>query len=344
MNGHNVRHLVLALTVLALGGSSAQACGHCRSWFGAAPVTTYAGYAPYTAAYAPACGQTVSYMPQTSYRTVYVNAPVVAYQPVSACNPCTGCPTTVMRPVVSYVTQARLVPYTTYRPVVAAAPACCGAAPAVAAYAPSCCGRAPVVAAYTPAVVPATAYAPVAAAPAPCCGAAAAVPSVTTSAPGAVGAAVPSLVQPPSYPAGAGGAPPSTFSSPQSSANPPSLYPPATAYPAPGTYQNSTTPAPVAAPSVTTQPSTLSPAVPAPQNKTFDTPPVPKPEPESRLILPPRNEPASDGNRALRGLDPENNQDRFTAIPLRHPVAVRPASVITLQARPNDATWQASRP
>jgi hypothetical protein len=116
----------------------------------------------------------VNYAPQTCYRTVYVNTPVVAYQPVAACNPCTGCATTVMRPVTSYVMQPRMVAYTSYRPVVTAgyAPAC-----------PTCAPAAPVATAayYAPAVAPA--------APAPCCGASyapAPAAGVATAAPGAV--------------------------------------------------------------------------------------------------------------------------------------------------------------
>jgi hypothetical protein len=81
----------------------------------------------FSAGYAPA-PTVCNYVPQTCYRTVYVNTPVVAYRPVTSCDPCTGCPTTCYRPVTTYVTQARLVPYTTYRPVYAARPVCspCG--------------------------------------------------------------------------------------------------------------------------------------------------------------------------------------------------------------------------
>ena len=158
MLSHRFRGAVLALMVVALPASAAHACGCGRGLFGSnttyyAPYT--ARYAPYVANYAPAgCGQVVNYMPQTYYRTVYVNAPVMAYSPVTACNACGGA-TTVMRPVTTYVTAARLVPYTTYSPVVTAmAPACgggCGAvAPATAYYAPAavapaapaCCGTA----------------------------------------------------------------------------------------------------------------------------------------------------------------------------------------------------------
>jgi hypothetical protein len=234
-----------------------------------------------------------------------------------------------MRPVVSYVTQAQVVPYTTYRPVVMAARPCCGAAPVVASYAP--------------------AYAAVPAAPAPCCGAAAAGSIVTSAPPGTPGAAVPSLA----YPQANGGA--STFQpTPGQVATPtPSLYPPPSAnpptgtyapnYPSNGAFQGSTTPAPGAAPPAG---SLSQPPQAAPETKTFQNPPEEKkPEPESRLLLPPRGEPTnSDGNRAMRGLDPESNQDRFTAIPLRPAYAVRPASLIVPAAEhPRDATWQAAR-
>jgi hypothetical protein len=118
-----------------------RACG-----CGAQPAT----YAPAT--YAPAVVQAplpaptvVNYVPQTCYRTQYVNAPVTTYRPVMGCDPCTGFPVTTMRPVTSYVQQARLVPYTTYRAVVAAAPCspCGGAAVRYAPAAPcSGCGSA----------------------------------------------------------------------------------------------------------------------------------------------------------------------------------------------------------
>jgi hypothetical protein len=168
MVGQRVRIAVVGLTFMSLGASPAHAFHH---WFkkgccGAAPATAY--YAPVApapcATCAPACPQVVNYMPQTCYRTVYVNTPVVAYQPVTSCNPCNGCPTTVMRPVTTYVTQAQVVPYTSYRPVVANyAPACnsCAAAPAVtAAYAPAMVAPAPVAPAPAPAPCCQASYTP----------------------------------------------------------------------------------------------------------------------------------------------------------------------------------------
>src|SRR5262245_47829888 len=125
MVGQHVRGALMVATILSLGAAPAEACRHCNRWFGAPATTTY--YAPpvVAAPVAPApCApvqQVVNYVPHTSYRTVYVATPVVAYQPITAANPCTGCATTVMRPVTSYVTQARLIPYTSYQPVVTAA-------------------------------------------------------------------------------------------------------------------------------------------------------------------------------------------------------------------------------
>jgi hypothetical protein len=155
-----VMSAAVALTVLALSvtPAEAQCCGGWQRWFGRPATTAY--YAPYVASYAPAgYGQVVNYVPQTSYRTVYMNAPVVAYSPVTACNACGGA-TTVLRPVTTYAVQPRLVPYTTYRPVVVgAAPACGCAVPAAVApvtaayYAPSV----PVVSGYAPAPAPAMA-------------------------------------------------------------------------------------------------------------------------------------------------------------------------------------------
>ena len=173
MVGQYLRGAMLVMTVLSLGASPANACNCFNRWFGAPATTTYYAPAPMAVAPAPPCGcapapTVVNYVPQTSFRTVYVNMPVVAYQPVTTANPCTGCATTVMRPVTSYVTQARLVPYTSYRPVV------------TAAYAPvaPACGT-PVTAAYAPPAIPVAAPAPAA----PCCtaGYASAAPATSTS-------------------------------------------------------------------------------------------------------------------------------------------------------------------
>jgi hypothetical protein len=314
MIGQTVRGTLMVLTVLSLSPARADAyCGWWNRWFGAAPVTTY--YAPYTAAYAPAgYGQTVNYMPQTCYRTVYVNTPVVAYRPVAACDACGGA-TTVMRPVVSYVPQARLVPYTTYRPVVAAAPAC------------GFCGTvAPATTYYAPAMV-----APAVAAPAPCCGASAAAPMTSGVVVGTPGAAVPSLAPSLNYPPTTQGVPPAAA---YPSVPSPSTYAPSTGAPA-----GSLPPANNATP----------PATDAPQDKTFDNPSDPnKPAPESRLLLPPQSEPEkSNTNGVLRGLDPED-QDRITALPMRQALAVRPVSATSVSQtttyKQADTIWRSARP
>ena len=92
------------------------------------PTPSYAFFHCFCKKPPPACEtcapQTVSYMPQTCYRTQYVQVPVVTYRPVSSgcClsnlfNHCNSCqtPTQTMRPVTTMVYQARMVPFTTYR-------------------------------------------------------------------------------------------------------------------------------------------------------------------------------------------------------------------------------------
>lgn len=96
---------------------------------------------------------TANYVPQTCYRTQYVNVPVTTYRPAVGTDPCTGCPVTCMRPTISYVQQARLVPYTTFRVVLSGAGSgCCAPATSygVSGYAPAtysggsaCCGQTP---------------------------------------------------------------------------------------------------------------------------------------------------------------------------------------------------------
>ncbi len=82
-----------------------------------------------TTCYRPVCNtcvsHTVRYVPQTCYRTVVQRVPVTTYRPHTSCDPCTGCATTCMRPVTTYVQQCRRVPYTTYRAVVHQAASCC---------------------------------------------------------------------------------------------------------------------------------------------------------------------------------------------------------------------------
>jgi hypothetical protein len=215
-----VRIALVAVALLAVSATSARAC-HLFDRFCGRPTTTF--YAP-VAAPAPVCcpqPQVVNYMPQTCYRTVYVNTPVVAYQPATACDPC-GRATTVMRPVTTFVTQARLVPYTTYRAVAAPAQPCCATAAPVAqtfyapavstvpAAAPACC--APASATYTPAPAVSTYN------PAPVSSA------ITTSTPTPTLQSVTPAPGPTAYPSAPSAAPPSgenrTFESSPSDVNP----------------------------------------------------------------------------------------------------------------------------
>ena len=147
MIANRLRRALLALIFLLVPASQADAFEWLDRMLGIGNTSYYAptavapAYAPTavapayaSTAVAPACCRqqtcysqpTVNYMPQTCYRTVYQLVPVTTYCPTSMCDPCTGCPRTVMRPVTSFVTQASVVPYTSYRPVVTAnyAPAC----------------------------------------------------------------------------------------------------------------------------------------------------------------------------------------------------------------------------
>jgi hypothetical protein len=169
MIDRTVRGALVAVALLAIPVAPARACHLFDRCCGRPTTAYYAPVAqPYVASYAPACcpqpqaccpqQQVVNYMPQTCYRTVYVNTPVVAYSPTTACDAC-GRTTTVMRPVTTFVAQPRLVAYTTYRPVVTAAGVTATYAPAVsvAPAAPACCSPA---SATTYSAGPATTYAP----------------------------------------------------------------------------------------------------------------------------------------------------------------------------------------
>lgn len=129
MNAYTVRRVIwLGAVTIAMAtvpaeslaifhGSGCNSCG--RGTTAYRPITPT--YAPMAVAQPMAmgcssCAQTCNYMPQTCYRTVYQQVPVTSFQPVAACGPC-GNQVTAMRPVVTYQMQARLVPYTTYRPV-----------------------------------------------------------------------------------------------------------------------------------------------------------------------------------------------------------------------------------
>ena len=297
-----------AVAFVAIPATPSQAfCHRCRQQ----PTTTfYAPVAPVVAApvvAAPVCAQpqVVNYMPQTAYRTVIVNRPVVSYMPQAACDPC-GRATTVMRPVTSFVAQQQLVPYTTFRPVVMpVAQPCCGAAPAAVSYAPAapvaapaCCGAtpAPTLSSYGPAPV---------AASAPSLSSYAPAPTTTT------------IIQPSTVtamPAPAPGTPGSTLQTLQPTPDP-ALN---NGSSAPSTPQPGQTFAPNGNGNVNGNGT----------NGDAGT------QPQSRVLLPPYNNnsgPSNPTSSSLndrpRGLDPDDS-DRTTAIPLRGDVTVRQASLI----------------
>ena len=128
MIGRKLTSTLVALAFVAIPATPTQA--FCHLFGRCKPTTTF--YTPVVAAYAPAaptcCARptVVNYMPQTAYRTVYVQRPVTSYVAQPACDAC-GRSTTVMRPVTSYVAQPQLVPYTTYRPVMSTVAQPCAA-------------------------------------------------------------------------------------------------------------------------------------------------------------------------------------------------------------------------
>jgi len=165
MMNRTLRNTTVALGVTAAlltAPAESQAIFHwfkngcCAPKTAAVPVATptYASYA------ADPCGcqpQQVSYVPQTCYRTQYVNVPTTVYQPVTVADRCTGCPVTTMRPVTAYLPQARQVPYVSYRivysnPPVVAYPAVNTVGYAAPAGCSSCGGGTP---AYSPTFSPA---------------------------------------------------------------------------------------------------------------------------------------------------------------------------------------------
>lgn len=165
----------VAAMLLAVPAES-RACCLLDSLFGwgrttyRAPYVTTAYASAYAPAYAPACApscapcvtRTCRYVPQTCYRTVCQRVPVTTCQALTYCDPCTGCPVTTYRPITTWTTQTRLVPYTTYRlmcsdtspPYVSPATGVSYGVPAVggAAAAGSCCGPQPGAAVVSPAL------------------------------------------------------------------------------------------------------------------------------------------------------------------------------------------------
>lgn len=128
----SIRNLLIvcgAAAVLLSAPAESKAIFHwlCPSWSGSrwcnwgSRQTTYAPpYTPAATGYARASGctsQTCSYVPQTYYRPVMRRVPMTTYRPVTACDPCTGCPTTYCCPQTAWVNRVQMIPYTTYRAV-----------------------------------------------------------------------------------------------------------------------------------------------------------------------------------------------------------------------------------
>jgi hypothetical protein len=81
----------------------AAVVGYAPTYYGG----SYASY--YGGTYAAHYGAGACCAPQTCYRPVMVNVPVTTYQTYTSYDPCTGCPTTCMRPVTTCVQQVRYV-------------------------------------------------------------------------------------------------------------------------------------------------------------------------------------------------------------------------------------------
>jgi hypothetical protein len=336
MIGRKLTTLVAVATVAIPAAPSQAFFGHCCK---KQPTTTF--YAPVAAApvVAPVCPQPtiVNYMPQTAFRSVIVNRPVVTMVPQPSCDAC-GRQTTVMRPVTTFVAQQQLVPYTTFRPVaMPVAQPCCGAAPVTVGFAPavtsvpvaapaapSCCGAAATPVPTLSNFAPSTVVTPAPAPAAPCCGGASTpTPSLSGYAPAPTATIAPATTVAPSTtvtPLAPNTYTPNTYSS--------NAYTQSVPSGAPGSTLKSLEPTPDptlnAAP---TTPSTTPNPTFAPSTNGTTTPSTGEAQPQSRILLPPSAAAPSTTSNRPTGLDPEDGGDRTTAIPLRG-YTVRQASLI----------------
>lgn len=105
----------VAVTLMAAASMLVPA--DAQAFFGCFQKRQNAAAALYGGTVCNPCGQQLvcNYVPQTCYRTQTVAVPVTTMKPVCGADPCTGCPTTVMRPVVTYQQQVQYVPYQSYR-------------------------------------------------------------------------------------------------------------------------------------------------------------------------------------------------------------------------------------
>jgi len=109
------RRVRVAVTLFAAASMLVPA--DAQAFFGCFQKRQNAAAALYGGTVCNPCGQQLvcNYVPQTCYRTQTVAVPVTTMKPSCGTDPCTGCPTTVMRPVVSYQQQVQYVPYQSYR-------------------------------------------------------------------------------------------------------------------------------------------------------------------------------------------------------------------------------------
>ncbi len=175
-----------------------------------------------------------------------------------------------------------------------------------------------------PPVAAASYYAPAVGAAAPaCCTASYAAPTTSSYAPAVTAGYAAPAPAPQTY-SPAPAAAPTPLGTPGSSFQ---SQPPASAYPS--------NPAPSQPqPSEQTQP-----------NQTFENPSgQPAPEPQSRIVLPPRTT-NSTTSGVPRSLDPEDALDQSTAIPLRRSVAMRPVSTASAPQSTDlsDQGWRSAR-
>ncbi len=104
--------------------------------------TAYTAYSPTTSTVCSPVGQTCYYTPQTTYRWSYSRIERTSYRPVTAVDPCTGCPTTTYQAVTrkSLLPWLHRKPVTSYRLTSTPTSVCspvCGSACSVSCPAPS---------------------------------------------------------------------------------------------------------------------------------------------------------------------------------------------------------------
>lgn len=152
------RRVRIAATLVA--AASLLVPADAQAFFGLCQKRQNAAAALYGGTVCNPCGQQLvcNYVPQTCYRTQTVSVPVQTMRPVCGTDPCTGCRTTVMRPVTTYQQQVQYVPYSSYRLQYSIAQPACPTA-TTSYYAPSVPSSGIVTAPATTYATPAPTYA-----------------------------------------------------------------------------------------------------------------------------------------------------------------------------------------